>query len=168
MIATGVSRPPSDEPEPRVAPERETERENEAEATGRDAAAAVLEGSDGELQTETAAQSGEAVAPAEPVCEQPPADAPGSEQPALPEPPPEDLDPEDPDEDDDGVLDADEKVAYDEAVAAQAARGSGFGTCSLLSVGAAGVAVCRAGQGLVSVREERLPLVSVRRGLSCQ
>ena len=83
VIATGVSRPPSGEPEPRVALRRETERENEAEAAGRDAAAAVLEGSDGALQTETAPQ------PTEPSRRPSPSassrrPAPGSEQPRCP------------------------------------------------------------------------------------
>ena len=120
IIATGVSRSPSDDAEAQETPKPVPARESEVEAAGRDAANATVEGSDGALQTETAAQSTGA-APADPVCEQPPATEPESEQPALPEPPPEDLDPENPDEDADGILDADEKLAYDEAVAAQAA-----------------------------------------------
>ena len=37
----------------------------------------------------------------------------------MPEPPPDDLDPENPDEDGDGVLDADEKAAYEQALVDQ-------------------------------------------------
>ncbi len=124
VIATGVARPPSDESEPTEASKPEPPRQNEAEAVGRDAASAALEGSANELQTETAPQSTEAGLPAEPGCEQPSADAPAPGSGAeLPEAPPEDLDPENPDEDADNILDADERLAYDEAVAAIAAAG---------------------------------------------
>ena len=120
IIATGVSRSPSDDAESQADPKPAPTRENDVEAAGRDATEATVESSDGALQTETAAQSNGTPPPA-PVCEPPP---PEPAQPALPEPPPEDLDPENPDEDADGVLDADEKLAYDEAVAAQGAAGT--------------------------------------------
>ena len=57
---------------------------------------------------------------APPPC-QPAPTPPPPELPPLPEPPPPDTDPNNPDEDADGILDADEQVAYDQAVAERAA-----------------------------------------------
>lgn len=60
-------------------------------------------------------------APAADCTEVPVPAAPPAAPSPLPEPPPEDLDPNNPDEDADGVLDADERVAYDAALAEQQA-----------------------------------------------
>ena len=102
VIASGVSRPGTEEGAPRT-------RRNVKSIQRRRVAMARL-------------QSQPIATPA-PTCEaaSAPEPAPTSEPEPLPEQPPEDLDAENPDEDADGVLDADEQAAYDAAVAAQLA-----------------------------------------------